>query len=444
MPSSSRSLAALLVLLVAVPVGAQPSDPEQRRPPAVNRFNEVLPEWLRVRGEFRERGEGSTGSGFTEERDDYYWLSRVRLNVSVTPRPWMAFTAQLQDARVAQKTIGPTGTPFTAPFDLRMAYASFGRATSPVSVMAGRQELLFGEQRLVGPVNWLNAARSFDGVKVTWRQPAFTADVFGASLVRMRDGSFDRSGYGNRFAGVHATTARLVSGGTAEPYVYWRRDVALRTEGGTTGDLGQTTIGLRVTGRLPARMDYGVEMAVQRGSLGSDTLDAWAGHWQLRGVAPGFTAARLVGEYNYASGDRDPADRARGTFDHLYPTPHDKYGLADQVGWKNVHHLRGGLEFTPWPGWPMTTNYHTWWLAEPRDALYTAGGAQLARVVTGATHRHVGQEIDVQVSRALTPQLQLSGGYAHMFPGGFLNEATPGSHYNYSYVMATYVFLAER
>jgi hypothetical protein len=102
------------------------------------------------------------------------------------------------------------------------------------------------------------------------------------------------------------------------------------------------------------------------------------------------------------------------------------------------------VEFTPVKAWPVTTSYHSWWLAEERDGLYTAGSAVLARVVNGAAHRHVGQELDVQVSRALTPQLQVAGGYAHIFPGAFLEEATPGASYSHPYLMVTYVFLAEK
>ena len=56
----------------------------------------------------------------------------------------------------------------------------------------------------------------------------------------------------------------------------------------------------------------------------------------------------------------------------------------------------------------------------------------------------MGQEIGVQASRPITPQLQVSGGYAYIFPGAFLKQATPGASYGYPYVMATYVFLADR
>jgi hypothetical protein len=388
--------------------------------------------------------EGFDGLGFNSTREDLYWLTRFRVNTTVTASKSLSFQAQVQDARVAKKTVGPTGTPFKAPIDLRTAFADVGAVTSHVTIRAGRQELVYGDQRLIGHVSWLNAARTFDGVKATFRSKALSADVFATSVVRILDSEFDKSGAGNRFAGVYATTAKLIPLATVEPYVLYKRDVNLRAEAGAFGTLNETTTGVRIAGRLPARFDYGVEMALQRGSLGSDDISAWASHWQVRESFPGRTAVRLTGEYNFASGDEDPADNVRGTFDQLYPTPHDKTGLADQIGWKNMHHARAGFEVAPFKGFPVTTNYHSWWLAENKDAIYNVGNAVVGRVITGAADRHVGQELDLQVSRALTPQLQAAAGYAHIFPGAFLKEATPGASYSHPYVMLTYVFLAEK
>jgi hypothetical protein len=421
------------------PIAAAPA-----RPPLPNRLNDALPSWLRVRGEFRERMEGFDGAGFDSTRDDLYWLSRFRFNATVTANESLSFQAQVQDARVAKKTVGPTGTPFKAPFDLRMAFADIGAATGPVTVRAGRQELVYGDQRLIGHVSWLNAARTFDGAKATFRTKAFSVDTFATSVVRILDGAFDKSGAGNRFAGAYATTTKLVKNGTIEPYALWKRDTNLRGELGGLGNLQHTTFGVRAVGKLPARLDYNVEMAGQRGTLGSEDVKAWAGHWQLRESLPGPGAVKLTGEYNYASGDEDPTDGVRETFDQLYPTPHDKYGLADQVGWKNIHHARAGFEFAPLRATPVQLNYHSWWLAETRDALYGVGSGASARVIAGAADRHVGQEVDIQVSRALTPQIQVAGGYAHIFTGAFLKQATPGASYSHPYLMVTYVFLAER
>jgi hypothetical protein len=406
-------------------------------------MNEVLPKWLRVRGEFRERVEGFANAGFTDERDDLYYLSRLRLNATLSG-PSIGATIQVQDARVGKKRIGPTATPFSAPFDLRQAFVDLGSAKAPVVARVGRQELAFGDQRLVGHANWLNAGRTFDAARMTIRSKRANVDVFAASVVRILDDEFDKSGSGNRFAGAYASSGSVLPLGTAEPFLFWRRDVNLRAESGTAGSLEQVTTGARLVGKLPARLDYNIETALQRGSLGPDAISAWAGHWQIRESLPGAGAVRIAAEYNFASGDADPVDGTRGTFDQLYPTAHDKYGLADQVGWRNIHHLRAGFDFTPIKATPIAVSYHAYWLAEARDALYAASGAPIARVIAGATSTRVGQEIDVQVSRPLTPQLMLSAGYSHLVPGPFLKQATPGKSYSGPFVMVAYVLLAEK
>jgi hypothetical protein len=402
-----------------------------------------MPSWFRVRGEFRERVEGFDNSGFVPDRDDAFFLSRLRLTATATGKD-LAATVQVQDARVADKSIGPTAAPFAAEFDVRQAFVDVGAQKAPITARLGRQEIVFGDQRLVGHAGWLNAGRTFDAARVTVKSKAAQVDLFAASVVRILPDELDKSGNGNRFAGAYVSSTRIIPKGTTEPYVFWRRDINLRGETGAFGPLEQVTTGARLVGKLPARLDYNVEMDVQRGSLGPDSVRAWAGHWQLRETLLGRATPHVSGEYNYASGDANPTDGIRGTFDQLYPTAHDKYGLADQVGWRNIHHVRVGFDISPIKATPISVNYHSYWLAQARDALYAASGAALARIPTGAANTHVGQELDVQISRPLFPQLALAAGYSHLFAGPFLKDATPGASYSGPFVMLTYVFLAEK
>jgi hypothetical protein len=106
--------------------------------------------------------------------------------------------------------------------------------------------------------------------------------------------------------------------------------------------------------------------------------------------------------------------------------------------------LRSIVELTPHKGWPVTASLHSWWLADAHDALYNAAGAAVARVPNGSAGSRVGDEIDVQVTHALTPQVQLAAGIARVLPAQFLDTVTPGAHYTYPFVMVTYVFLAAR
>jgi hypothetical protein len=422
-----------------VPPAAQP------RPPIVNRANEILPAWLRVRAELRGRMEGVEGAGFTADRDDSYYLNRFRFTATVQPSADFSFTAQVQDARVLNKRIGPSGAPFRDEIDLRLAHADIGSTKARLAARVGRQELAFGDQRLIGHANWLNTARSFDGARVTFRSKPFQLDVFASSVVTIEDTKANESDFdSSQFYGAYGAATTLVPHAVVEPYLLYRVGRDLRSELGAIGDLQAATIGVRWVGALPARLEYNTEMAFQTGSLASDDVRAWAGHWQLRETFNARRGLRAIGEYNFASGDKSPTDGRRGTFDQLYPTGHDKYGLADQVGWKNIRHLRAGGEVLARKGLVLSSSYHTWWLADRHDALFNAAGVVVARVAGGAANRHVGQELDAQATFAVSPQLQVAAGYAHIFPGAFLREATPGASFSAPYVMATYVFLADK
>ena len=180
-------------------------------------------------------------------------------------------------------------------------------------------------------------------------------------------------------------------------------------------------MGVRVAGKLPAALDYGVEMAMQRGSLGDRLRQRLGRPLADSRVAPRSRrgqADRRNTTSRPATTTR-PTARARRSISCIRPDTTSS-GLADQVGWTNIHHLREGVRVHAVQGPPpISLNYHSWWLAEKTDALYSGGGALLARVAGGAADSHVGQELDVQVARALTPQIQVAAGYAHISRGRF-------------------------
>ena len=426
---------------------AQTPPPAQPAPTAFANLN--LPAWIRLGVEHRGRLEGFTGAGFAENREDLYWLNRFRVTARFSIKPWLSAAVQAQDARVEGRNGTTIGAPFRDQLDVRLAHVDAGNVEKGrFAVRAGRQELVFGDQRLVGHVSWLNTARSFDAIRGVFRRNNVRVDAFAASVVAIQMDDVNRSGFGNYFYGADAPLKVLPMGGILEPYEFVRTATHLRTETGAPGDLVSSTTGVRAAGQLSARTDYNIEAAVQRGSLGTDTISAWAGHAQIGRTLPiSSKTYRVFGEYNYASGDDTPSDGVRGTFDQLYPTPHDKYGLADQVGWKNVHHLRTGIEMRPHAKLMLGGGYHSFWLASTTDALYSAGGAVLARIPSlpaeagTAKAGHVGQELDIQATYTPSPRIQLHGGYAHIFTGAFLKAATPGKSYSAPYIMVTTMLL---
>jgi hypothetical protein len=64
----------------------------------------------------------------------------------------------------------------------------------------------------------------------------------------------------------------------------------------------------------------------------------------------------------------------------------------------------------------------------------------VAKVADGSAGRYVGQELDFQALYTVSKQIQIAGGYAHLFPGTFLKRATPGHAYSFPYLSFNYLF----
>ena len=103
-----------------------------------------------------------------------------------------------------------TGAPFRDQLDVRFAHVDVGNfEKSRFAFRGGRQELVFGDQRLVGHGNWLNTARSFDAVRGVFRHKKLRVDGFAASVVAIEMDDVNRSGFGNYFYGADAPLAVL-------------------------------------------------------------------------------------------------------------------------------------------------------------------------------------------------------------------------------------------
>lgn len=411
---------------------------------AASEINRALPHWLRFGGEYRARFEGFGGGGFKADTTDAYWLSRVRLNLTIQPTPWLKIYAEGQDARAISKQ--PGQPPFENTWDIRQGFLELGKSDKGLfALRVGRQEINFGDQRLVGSSNWTNGARTFDAVRgianFTLPHAAIHFDVFAAAVVNAVNDTWDHHQQGNNFHGLHAEITKLLPGATLEPFLYWKLQPGLKNEAGAIARLNEKIFGVRWIGKLPAGFDYQLEIAKEIGSLGTDTVNAWAGHWVVgRTVAALRFKPRVWGEFNYATGDANPKDGSRGTFDQLFPTAHDKYGLADQVGWKNVRDLRAGVELKPRKNWTSTVEYNDWYLASAFDALYSTSSTALARSATGTAGRHVGRELDLIANWTVSGSFQAGAGLGHIFPGGFLQKTTQGKAYTFPYIMFTYKF----
>jgi len=397
--------------------------------PVSNEINGELPSWLRFGGEERARMEYIVGENF-KVVDDLYLLNRLRLNMDVLPLPWLKFSFQAEDARVFGQNAIPAPASQKDAMDLRIGYLQLGGEENAVTLRAGRQSLDFGEGRLVADPNWSNVGKSFDAARLTLRHGQAKVDLFTAALVKIDPVNFDEPTPGEHFDGAYGSLGGLVPGATLEPYMFWRLEHGYKNEEGKLGNLDEKTIGLRWVGKLPLGFDYNAEVAGQTGSWAGDSIGAWTGHWVVgHTLADTRHRPRFFAEFNRASGDANSKDGTHGTFDSLFPSSHDKYGLTDLFCSSNIIHVRPGFQYTVRRGVTVGAAYDNFWLANGRDGLYVSGKI-VARSANGAAGTHVGQEGDLQAQWMVSGATQFTVGYGRLFPGEFLDHTTSGVPYN--------------
>jgi hypothetical protein len=390
--------------------------------------------------------------------DNAYLLERIRVRAGYTDKWWGALVEGRSsfaqgDERFAS-TAPPPATKREGPeqdgIDLHQAYVTLGNHKEfPVSLKVGRQELSYGEERVVGAFGWNNIGRVFDAAKVRYQNSWFGADAFTSRVVIPEDGRFNVANDYDWFSGIYATTAKVpkhsldvylfsrnasAQAPTAEPHPQAPQPSArdIYTLGvrlkSAPGQLGNWDYTLDLIGQLgnftdpragatPGRLDHQAYAVVAQG--GYTFKDAWS-------------TPRFGLEYAHGSGDSDPKDGKHETFENLFPTNHKFYGYADFFSLQNLHDVRAIAQFKPTTRSSVALEGHAFWLADSSDSLYTAAGTPRggANPTPGTGYgvnpgygSFVGTEVDLIAGYALTRFAQLEAGYAHFFAGDYIKQS---------------------
>lgn len=302
---------------------------------------------ITISGEVRTRTEGDWPGGAV--RSDVYTYLRSRLGIAAEPATGVRIVLQVQDSRV----FGAEGNATASNPDLlelHQGYLELGTAwgSRKLLVRAGRQIVAFGNERLVGAVDWTNTARSFDGARVLltpegakagaerWTMTAFVATT------EARDRKFaalTSSGTAAAPAPDHAVAGllatRALEAGALEATVMY--------DGGGHYRLydhaDRSTFDVRLRDGSGRALGVDLEAAWQGGSqhyqqsatapVVVQDVSAWLlGARLTRPAAAGRRVTGTLG-VDVLSGDANPADGTYGAFNTMYATNHPFYGQMD-------------------------------------------------------------------------------------------------------------------
>ena len=386
------------------------------------------------------------------------WL-REKFHVGYSPASWVSVYGEVRNNNEFWDQRWPS--PDADECDLQQAYIRLGDPKEfPLMAKVGRQELSYGDQRLVGTAPWTVSGRVFDAAKLRFETDAFWVDAFAGRVVVPQEDHFNECNDYDWFSGIYASSQKLVPWQETQIYLLARNTSAKAVSAADTNVPGTPTTardiytyGMRFKS-LPDKLDgwdYTVEAAGQSGSIYSSTLKTRLDQQAYAVFASGgytwtnlWGAPRLGVGYEGGSGDSDSTDGTSETFENLFGSNHSFYGQMDLLCERNMHIPRVTASFAPLKNLTMTVDYLRFWLADTSDYLYPESGSGRSSNGYGihSTYdSYVGSEVDVVAKYSPLPWLKLEAGYGHFFVGDYIQESVESKKSNGSAVDSNWVYV---
>lgn len=283
------------------------------------------------------------------------------------------------------------------------------RLTDDATFRVGRQELLYGEQRLVSPLDWANTRRTFEGIKLITKHDDWAIDGFYTHLVPVIPNRLDHADYKQPFYGTYATYAGVEN----HTFDFYYLGYDNRHPGAITSDFSLHTFGSRMYVEQGDWL-YDAEGGVQVGRQSGLELD------QDAGFATGGIGRKLSKHawkpvvwvhYDYASGNAIGGDFNR--FNQLFPLSHKYFGFIDAVQRSNIQ--SPNVLVTMYPKQKLELLMWYWYFQSntANDIVPSIGGTP----PQSTNSKFFGQELDLYLKHTLSPRSNILYGWSHFWRG---------------------------
>lgn len=394
-------------------------------------------------GQERVRSERKSNLGFggANPADDGFLINRLRAHVDAQYKDSIRIFADVKSAVSSNKGGSTAGTDDRIDTqNLFLELKAYPQESDSLSLRIGRQELVFGKQRLLTNLIWANVLRTFDGLRFTYQTQQdsgdWTLSGWWARFVTVQDKHWNDSSEKLQTFGLYATNKCSKTNGY-DLYAIGKTQDEQSTPKGFATDTS-VALGTRWWGPLANPWFYETEWAVQPGRRGDENTFAW-----MASSTAGLKLRCPVVEkvsfgYDYASGDDDGT--GGDTFDQYFPLGHAYFGYIDVVGRSNIHAVNTRLDFKVIPKTKVWLQLHSFWLDSVDDGLYGPGGTRIRSNTTGNGDKHVGVEVDLAAKVTIDRHSNILLGYSHLWSGDFIKNTGAGEDIDFAYAQYQFTF----
>ncbi|WP_046370756.1 alginate export family protein [Flavihumibacter petaseus] len=384
--------------------------------------------WLSVGGEmrcqyfyFRNENWGNTAKD-----KDGYLFSRALLHADLHAGKYFRTFVQLQSSVAIGKN-GDRSAVEKNPLDLHQVFCEgilpIG-SQQKLLLRAGRQELLYGSQRLVAVRDGPNSRQAFDAVQVNYMTRNFRADAFVSCYVIPGKQIFDDVFSTDiKLWGLYSVANKVPILGNIDCYYLGLSRLAANFDDGK-GTERRHSAGCRIW-KKTGKWQYDIEGLYQWGRFGSKSITAWtisSNTFYQFGRTPFGPVVALKAEL--ISGDRSPGDSHLNTFNPMFPRG-GYLGLAALVGPSNLVDLHPSLTFTFSREINLYIDYAAFWRFSSHDGIY-APNMVLIYSGRGTSETFIGHQYASELAFNPNPFLYFRLEFTWFNTGAYLNAAGPG------------------
>lgn len=402
-----------------------------------------------VSADVRERYQSFNNFNFdsTVNADTWEVDSRLFIKAKADFGNGLTVFLQPQAVMIQNYTVANGMQDFTQA-DLLQAYLQYD--VGDFALRIGRQQLVYGDQRLLGHLGWKDVARTFDGVKAMYKAGPVKLDVFavhpsdiglmtpstaspqGESLVTWED---------RRLMGAYATYTFAPKSGVDAYFINWHHNQLAAIGKGRN----MNTFGARLFGKANG-FDGTAEAVFQSGTWANNVSQKASAYAVKAGYTFDTWKTRLGIEYNFSPGDDKTNAATHKSFVFPFHTNHAHYGEMDFFSWANMKDIHLSLKTSPVKGLTLIANAHFLSLENAQgDWLNVVGAGNVFAGNAAYTQTRAGTEIDVKLVYKVgaIKGLKLVGLYGIFNPGAAVSERNPSGKADsatFGYALAQYAF----
>jgi len=371
---------------------------------------------------------------------DGFILSRTLFHADLHIGKYIRTFVQVQSS-LSNGELAPPSPVNQNPLDLHQAFIDVQfplEKNTALTLRLGRQELLYGSQRLVSVRDAPNNRQAFDGAKVIYNSKLVSFEGFYTNYVAARPGIFDdKPTADTKFRGGYAVLKDVPLVKHLDLYYLGlKKRLALFDDG--KGREVRHSIGARLwnTGE---KWQYDVEGVYQFGKFGSGSISAYTISSNIAYTFKSLTLRPQAGvKGEVISGDKHYDDGRLSTFNPLFPRG-GYFGLAALIGPSNLFDMHPYVQISLSPHLTLTEDYDVFWRLNQNDGLYAISGRLLYSGKNGFS-KYIGGQLGTTLEYNPTNFLYMRAEFTWFDSGKYLKEAGPGKDILMTGLTITYKF----